>query len=59
MARKHLSWYSKGQAHGAAFRNTVNRVESSIEQVNLTQAFFARLADAQPHTNKSPLLPIH
>jgi len=41
MARKHLSWYSKGQPHGAVFRNTVNRVESSIEQINLTQAFFA------------------
>lgn len=42
MARKHLSWYSKGQPHGAIFRNTVNRVESSIEQINLTQAFFAQ-----------------
>ncbi|RKZ82719.1 MAG: tRNA dihydrouridine synthase DusB [Candidatus Parabeggiatoa sp. nov. 1] len=41
MARKHLSWYSKGQPHGAVFRNTVNRVASSIEQINLTQAFFA------------------
>jgi tRNA-dihydrouridine synthase B len=41
MARKHLSWYSKGQPHGAIFRNTVNRVESSIEQIKLTQTFFA------------------
>jgi len=46
MARKHLSWYSKGQPHGARFRNTVNRVESSFEQVKLTQTFFAKLADA-------------
>ncbi len=44
MARKHLSWYSKGQRNGAIFRNTVNRVESSIEQINLTQTFFAKLA---------------
>jgi len=46
MARKHLSWYSKGQPHGAKFRNTVNRVESSFEQVKLTQSFFGKLADA-------------
>jgi tRNA-dihydrouridine synthase B len=46
MARKHLSWYSKGQRNGAVFRNTVNRVESSIEQINLTQTFFAQLAAA-------------
>ncbi|OQY50079.1 MAG: tRNA dihydrouridine synthase DusB [Candidatus Parabeggiatoa sp. nov. 2] len=46
MARKHLSWYSKGQPHGAVFRNTVNRVGSRLEQINLTQAFFAQLATA-------------
>ncbi|MEN8216743.1 MAG: tRNA dihydrouridine synthase DusB [Pseudomonadota bacterium] len=44
VARKHLSWYSKGQPHGAAFRNTVNRVETRLEQLKLTQAFFAKLA---------------
>jgi tRNA-dihydrouridine synthase B len=44
IARKHLSWYSKGQPHGAAFRNTVNRVETRLEQLKLTQAFFAKLA---------------
>jgi tRNA-dihydrouridine synthase B len=44
MARKHLSWYSKGQPHGAVFRNTVNRVETCREQIDLTQAFFAQLA---------------
>ncbi len=41
MARKHLAWYSKGQSHGAVFRNNVNKLESSIEQIKLTQAFFA------------------
>lgn len=40
MARKHLSWYSKGQPNGAAFRNIVNRVESSEEQMTLTHQFF-------------------
>jgi tRNA-dihydrouridine synthase B len=61
MARKHLSWYSKGQKHGARFRDTVNRVETSAEQIKLTQDFFARLADAGvlPQINKPQLLPIH
>lgn len=54
MARKHLSWYSKGQPHGAMFRNTVNRVESSLEQIKLTQAFFARLAAAPSALNTLP-----
>ncbi len=40
MARKHLAWYSKGQPHGAVFRNNMNQVESSIEQIKLTQVFF-------------------
>jgi tRNA-dihydrouridine synthase B len=43
MARKHLSWYTKGQPHGAIFRNQVNRVESKQEQLQITQAFFAQL----------------
>ncbi len=43
MARKHLSWYSKGQPQGATFRNTINRVESRIEQMDLTHKFFVQL----------------
>ncbi len=61
MARKHLSWYSKGLAHAAVFRNTVNHVDSSAEQIKLTKAFFSPLidADAPPHINKSLLPPTH
>lgn len=43
MARKHLSWYSKSCKDGAAFRATVNRVESAREQKALTLAYFQRL----------------
>jgi tRNA-dihydrouridine synthase B len=43
MARKHLSWYSKGQPQGAVFRNNINRVESSVEQVKLMHTFFTQL----------------
>ncbi|WP_353571344.1 tRNA dihydrouridine synthase DusB [Candidatus Albibeggiatoa sp. nov. BB20] len=44
MARKHLSWYSKGQPHAALFRNTVNRVDSTSEQMRLTHEFFEQIA---------------
>lgn len=40
IARKHISWYSKGAKGSANFRNTVNRVESAKEQYEMTQNFF-------------------
>jgi tRNA-dihydrouridine synthase B len=43
IARKHLSWYSKGQSYGAVFRNTVNRVKSRVEQIDLVQRFFVQV----------------
>lgn len=42
VARKHISWYSKGLVGGAAFRNQVNRVETVVEQIELVREFFAR-----------------
>ncbi|WP_297528090.1 tRNA dihydrouridine synthase DusB [Thiohalobacter sp.] len=47
IARKHISWYSKGQRGGAAFRDRVNRVETADEQLAMTEAFFAELAEAE------------
>lgn len=43
IARKHISWYSKGQPHGAAFRQVVNRVDSIEHQLQLTHDFFNNL----------------
>ena len=43
MARKHISWYSKGQRDGATFRQAVNRVESMEEQLKMTEDFFEHL----------------
>ncbi len=40
MARKHISWYSKGQKHGAAFRQAVNHAETIEKQLEITHAFF-------------------
>ena len=42
MARKHISWYSKGLVGGAAFRHGVNRVESTLEQIAMVEYFFDR-----------------
>lgn len=40
MARKHISWYSKGQKHGAAFRQAVNKAETLEKQLEITHTFF-------------------
>ena len=45
MARKHVSWYSKGQPHGSAFREMMMRVESSQQQIELTRQFFNQLIE--------------
>ncbi|WP_126456913.1 tRNA dihydrouridine synthase DusB [Sulfuriflexus mobilis] len=47
MARKHISWYSKGQTHGAAFRDAVNRIETLDDQLHMVHEFFAELIDKQ------------
>ncbi len=46
VARKHISWYSKGLVGGAAFRNRVNRAETLEEQLRLTRDFFGRQLEA-------------
>lgn len=43
VARKHISWYSKGQPHGAAFRQYINQVETVTQQLNATREFFDSL----------------
>jgi tRNA-dihydrouridine synthase B len=47
MARKHLSWYSKGQPAGAVFRAAINRAETVPQQFSLTREFFDRLASRE------------
>ena len=44
MARKHLSWYSKGQTGGGAFRQTINAAQTVRDQWQLTRDFFDSLA---------------
>lgn len=45
VARKHISWYSKGLIGSALFRSQVNRVEIAGEQIRLAREFFERTID--------------
>jgi tRNA-dihydrouridine synthase B len=47
MARKHISWYSKGLRDGAAFRHRVNQVESRAAQIAMVREFFDAQAQAR------------
>ncbi|HEY7656974.1 MAG TPA: tRNA dihydrouridine synthase DusB [Burkholderiales bacterium] len=45
VARKHISWYTKGLAGSAAFRHAMNRLETRGEQLAAVNDFFAQLAE--------------
>jgi len=44
VARKHISWYTKGLAGSAAFRHAMNQLQSCAEQLAAVDEFFAQLA---------------
>jgi tRNA-dihydrouridine synthase B len=44
MARKHISWYTKGLAGSAAFRHGMNQLETCAEQLAAVDAYFAALS---------------
>jgi tRNA-dihydrouridine synthase B len=48
VARKHISWYTKGLAGSAAFRHAMNQLETCREQLAAVDAFFAQLAGRGP-----------
>lgn len=47
VARKHVSWYSKGQPHGGAFRQSFNQLGSAQEQLDAAQSFFEELLEKE------------
>jgi tRNA-dihydrouridine synthase B len=53
VARKHISWYTKGLAGSAAFRHSMNRLETCAEQVEAVDAYFQHLADCGRHLSFS------
>ena len=44
VARKHISWYSKGLPGGALFRHAINQVETADEQLAMIRTFFQQQA---------------
>jgi len=43
VARKHISWYTKGLAGSASFRHRMNQLESCAEQLSAVDGFFEQL----------------
>ncbi len=44
VARKHISWYTKGLAGSAGFRHRMNQLETCEEQLQAVNQFFEQLA---------------
>jgi len=44
VARKHISWYTKGLAGSAAFRHGMNQLQTCAEQLAAVNVFFAELS---------------
>ena len=49
VARKHISWYTKGLAGSAAFRHQMNRLDSVAEQRAVVDDFFRALGQRHEH----------
>ena len=44
VARKHISWYTKGMSGSAHFRHSMNRLESTAEQLAAVDGYFTEQA---------------
>jgi tRNA-dihydrouridine synthase B len=49
VARKHISWYTKGLANSAGFRHRMNQLETCEEQLAAVDEFFNRLSEGGRH----------
>ena len=49
VARKHISWYTKGLAGSASFRQAMNQLPSIEEQLTAVDRFFDKLAQQYEH----------
>lgn len=45
VARKHISWYTKGLAGSAVFRHAMNQLQTTAEQLAAVDEFFTELAN--------------
>ena len=48
VARKHISWYTKGLAGSASFRHAMNQLQTCAEQLDAVNIFFGELASQGP-----------
>jgi len=48
IARKHISWYTKGLAGSASFRHAMNQLQTCAEQLDAVNIFFGELASQGP-----------
>lgn len=48
VARKHISWYTRGLAGSAGFRHAMNQLQDPDAQLAAVEAFFRNLAGAAP-----------
>ena len=46
VARKHISWYTRGLVGSSAFRHTMNRLDTVAEQLGVVNEYFAQAARA-------------
>lgn len=46
IARKHISWYTKGLVGSAGFRHAMNQLQTSEQQLSETNIFFSKSAEA-------------
>ena len=44
VARKHISWYTRGLAGSAAFRHAMNQLQTCAEQLAAVNQFFVELS---------------
>jgi tRNA-dihydrouridine synthase B len=51
VARKHISWYTKGLAGSAHFRHRMNLMESIAEQIQAVSDFFDEQKQAREKLN--------
>lgn len=49
MARKHISWYTKGLSGSASFRHTMNQLPTVEQQLLAVEGFFAELGTHSAH----------
>jgi tRNA-dihydrouridine synthase B len=49
IARKHISWYTKGLAGSANFRHRMNQIDNCEEQVAAVDFFFSQMTEQSRH----------